>query len=180
MVLVSGGNKSCFGQCGEVEKAWNETAALLSADPSAPHLGYINCDDQPILCSIWVAGPPAVWYFQLPISTVDQSKPATTLHIVTLNTTTITTQDIVQIHTKKTYENVAPYEGIFHPFDGWVAQLGLNIPIGYVLWVFGIVPSWAMMVGISFFSRSFLSRRVGNAGAQPRGAAPAAGAAPAR
>jgi len=160
MVLVSGGNKTCYGQCDRVEKAWNESAALLSADPSSPKLAYVNCDDQPILCSMWATGPAAVWRFEFPVPSADQSTPATTLHIVPLNTTTVAAKDITQIHTKKSYQDVQPYEGYFHPFDGILAKLGLITPIGYILYGFGIVPSWLLMVGISFLSRTFMSRRI--------------------
>ncbi|MCJ1230355.1 hypothetical protein MMC12_007028 [Toensbergia leucococca] len=183
MVFVSGGNKTCYGRCDGVEQAWNESAALFAATPTAPHLGYINCDTNAILCSTWAAGPPAIWYIELPIVHADQSAPATTIHIVTLNTTTATTQEIFQIHTKKTYEEVPVYEGAMHPFDGWFAKAGLNVPLGYVLFGFSIIPSWAFMIIISMFSRTIMSRRVGNPNVQaaastqqgrPLGGAPAA------
>lgn len=124
--------------------------------PLAPKLGYVNCDHQPILCSIWASGVPTLWHFQVPVAQPDQSKPATTLHIVPLNTTTTTTQDIVKIHTEQTYKEIPPYEGLFHPIDGWLAKLGLLTPLGYGLWAFALVPSWAFMIGISFLSRSFM------------------------
>lgn len=156
MVFVSGGNKTCYGRCGKVEEAWNETAALFAADPTAPHLAYLNCDKQPVLCSTWAAAAPTIWHIQRPIAQADQSTPATTIHIVPLNTTTTTAQKIVQIHTQKTYEKRPVYEGAFHPFDGYLAKLYLNKPAGYAIFAFSQIPSWAFMIGISMFSRNMM------------------------
>ena len=156
MVLVSGGNKTCFGQCIGIELAWNESASAFGPDPTAPRLGYINCDTDAILCSVWAAGPPAIWHIQLPVPAIDQSKPATTIHIVPLNTTTSTAQDIIEIHYAKTFEKTPVYEGAFHPFDGWLAQYGLNVPIGYILFGFSKVPSWMFMIIVSFASRTIM------------------------
>ena len=156
MVLVSGGNKTCHGMCENVERAWNESATLFAADPTAPHLGYLDCENEKVLCATWYTGPAAVWYIQLPVPAPDQSKPATTIHIVKLNTTTVTAKDILEIHTKKTYEKVPVHEGWFHPFDGQLAQYGLNVPAGYALWAFSLLPSWTFMVLISFISRTIV------------------------
>ena len=156
MVFVSGGNKTCYGRCAKVEEAWNETAALFAADPTAPHLAYINCDKQAVLCSTWAAAAPTIWHIQRPIAQADQSTPATTIHIVPLNTTTTTAQKIVQIHTQKTYEKWPVYEGAFHPFDGYLAKFYLNKPAGYAIFAFSQIPSWAFMIGISMFSRNMM------------------------
>lgn len=181
MVFISGGNKTCYGRCAGVEEAWNKSAALLAADPSSPRLAYLNCDQQPVLCATWAAGPPTIWHVQLPVPGPDQSTPATTVRIIGLNTTTTTAVDIIEIHSRKTYENKPVYEGALHPFNGWVAQYGLLTPLGYTLYVFANVPSWAFMIGISMFSRYYMSRRAGG-GAEdnparrsaPLGGAPAA------
>ena len=156
MILVSGGNKTCYGQCAGIELAWNESATAFAVDPTAPNLGYVNCDTSAILCSIWAAGPPAIWHIQLPIPAADQSKPATTIHIVPLNTTTSTAQEIIEIHYAKTFEKTPVYEGAFHPFDGQLAKLGLNVPLGYVLYGFSKVPSWMFMILVSFASRTIM------------------------
>ncbi|KAL8710757.1 MAG: hypothetical protein Q9220_004775 [cf. Caloplaca sp. 1 TL-2023] len=153
MVFFSGGNKTCYGRCAGLEQAWNESAALLAADPTSPRLAYANCDKDPILCATWAAGPPTIWYIQLPVTAPDQSKPATTIRIVGLNTTTTTAKDITSIHTQKTYEKKPVYEGSLHPFDGWVAKYGLLVPFGYVMYGFANVPSWAFMIVISMGSR---------------------------
>lgn len=200
MVFVTGGNKTCYGQCGGVEAAWNESATAFAADPTAPNLASLNCDTAAVLCTIWAAGPPAIWHIEVPVTSVHQSRPATTIHIVPLNATTSTAQEIIEIHYGKTYEKRGVYEGAFHPFDGWLAKYGLNVPLGYVLFGFSMVPSWMFMILISFVSRTVMyvyicycfkldmliaprNRRVGNPNvaraeaqrrAQPQGGAPAA------
>ncbi len=152
MIFVSG-NKTCYGQCAGLESAWNETAAIFAAEPtSVPKLGYINCDTSPVLCAIWYATPPSVWHVQLP----QQAAEATTVHIVPLNSTTTTARDLVKVHTTKTYEKTPVYEGVFHPFDGLLARFGIAKPVGYVLYGFGLMPSWAVMIGISFISRNLM------------------------
>jgi hypothetical protein len=65
-VMVTGGNSSCFGHCTTAETAFNQTAALWSINPSAPHLGYLDCDNQPVLCNSWGAGPPSLWILDVP------------------------------------------------------------------------------------------------------------------
>ena len=156
MILVSGGNKSCYGQCARVEKAFNETAAVFVADPTAPNLGYLNCENEPILCATWATGPPSIWHIQFRIAQADQSTPATTIRIIKLNSTTTTTGEITAIHTGKTYEKEPVYEGAFHPFNGWLTQLHLNQPLGYALYYFSLIPSWLFMIVISMVSRNIM------------------------
>lgn len=72
-----------------------------------------------------------------------------------MNTTTVTPEEIYQIHSKKNFEKVPRYEGIMHPTDGWLAKYHLNIPVGYAIFAIGAIPSWAVMIGISLFSRTF-------------------------
>ncbi|KAI4182301.1 MAG: hypothetical protein L6R41_006066 [Letrouitia leprolyta] len=156
MVFISGGNKTCYGRCAGVEQAWNKSASLLAADPSSPQLAYLNCDQQPVLCATWAAGPPSIWHIQIPVARADQSRPATTVRIIGLNTTTTTAINIIELHSQKKYEKRPVYEGALHPFNGWVAQYGLLTPLGYTLYVFANVPSWAFMIGISMFSRYYM------------------------
>lgn len=49
-----------------------------------------------------------------------------------------------------------PYEGPFHPFDGFLAKVGATEPLAHVLYYIGKVPSWAFMIGMSFFSRQYM------------------------
>lgn len=150
-VLVTGGNKTCFGLCNNVETAFNQTAALWAADPTAPHLAYLNCEDQPVLCNSWGAGAPTLWTFEVlpkPAPVIVRSKG--------LNHTTTTMKDFTDLHSSGSWKDSTPYEGYFHPFDGPLAKYGLAVPLGYVFWFFNVVPSWLMMIGISFLSRSWM------------------------
>lgn len=156
MVFVSGTNKTCYGLCGDLEVAWNKTAALFAADPTAPKLGYINCDTNAILCAIWAARPPSIWHIQLPVVQKDQSRAATTVRILKLNATTTTAKDMMNIHAQKTYQKADVYEGAFQPFDGWLAQTGLATPLGYAMFGFSLVPTWGLMLLVSFVSRSLM------------------------
>ncbi|KAB8239421.1 uncharacterized protein BDW43DRAFT_258005 [Aspergillus alliaceus] len=164
LLFITGGNKTCFGRCAQAEKSFNESVLLFSADPTSPNLGYLNCESNQVLCSAWSAGAPSVWYFQVPAQ-VSEQRPATTLHTVYLNSTTVTPGTIYKVHSEKTYENKPAYEGPFHPTEGWLAQNGLLVPAGYVIYAFSAIPSWLFMIFISFFSRTMMSRRVGNTGA---------------
>jgi len=177
-VLLTGGNKTCFGQCDGVNKAYNETALLFSVDPSAPRLGYVNCDYQPILCNSWAAGPPQVYILEV----TPEPNPVT-VHTVGLNTTTTNVKTFTDLKSTKSWKEKPAYDGYFHPFDGPIAKFGLALPLGWVLWFFSAVPSWMFMIGVSFLSRSFMGRRMQPAAAAgtapaPRGARPgdAAGA----
>jgi len=165
-VLISGGNKTCFGHCGQVEAAFNETALLLSVKPGAPHFGYINCDSQPVLCNSWAAGPPNLWV-------IDVAAPPAPVEVryLNLNTTTTTVKTLTDLQANKKYRKREPYTGYFHPFDGQLAKYGLAVPVGYVFWALAIIPSWAFMIFISFVSRNIMSKRT--LGPQPGGAAPA-------
>ena len=98
-----------------------------------------------------------MWYVQLPIAEEGQSKAATMVHIVPLNTTTVTTQEIVRLHSAKEYmQKGKVYEGVFHPFDGVLAQYGLNMVLAYVLVGFSLIPSWTLMILISFVTRTLM------------------------
>ncbi len=103
-VLITGGNKTCFGQCGQIEAAFNETAALWALNPTAPHLGYLDCDNQPVLCNAWSAGPPALWFFEV------SAKPAP---VVTrsrrLNTTTTEVKTFTDFLSSQSYKALEPY-----------------------------------------------------------------------
>ncbi|TVY43933.1 hypothetical protein LSUB1_G000886 [Lachnellula subtilissima] len=172
-ILVTGGNKTCFGHCTGVETAFNETAALWSINPTAPQLGYLNCDDQPVLCNSWGAGPPSLWIMEVsaPPAPVD-------VRVKSLNATTTTVQTFTDLHSTKEWKSKPLYEGYFHPFDGIFAQYGLAVPLGYLFWGFAVIPSWMFMIGISFISRTFMSNR--SAGPNPRAGGAAPAAAPAR
>ena len=156
MILVSGGNKTCAGQCVQLEKEWNETVSLLAADPTAPSMGYINCDTEGPLCNTWQAQPPTIWHIQRPIAKADQSTPASTVYINYLNVTATSAGDMVALHTGKKFEDGVLYEGYFQPFDGVLAQYGINKAAGYVIYYVGLVPSWTFMLMVTMISRTFM------------------------
>jgi len=170
-VFITGGNKTCFGHCLQSEIAFNETAALWSINPTAPHLAYLNCEAQPVLCNSWAVGPPSVYIFEVsaPPAPVD-------VYVHYLNSTTTTVKTFTDLHSSKAWKETPPYQGYFHPFDGELVKYGVAVPIGYVIWFFGVVPSWFFMIGISFLSRTVMSRR----GLGPQPPRPAAAAPPAR
>lgn len=156
MLFVTGGNKTCFGLCKHAEAEWNKSVALIAASKNPPHLALLNCETDPVLCNAWALGPPSVLYMQLPQPLADQSHPATTVYSIALNRTSVTAAEIAAIHTEGKFAEKAPYEGYFHPFDGQLAKFGLSIPFGYAVYYFNMIPSWMMMVGISFFTRTFM------------------------
>ncbi|RFU28000.1 hypothetical protein B7463_g8340, partial [Scytalidium lignicola] len=173
-VFVTGGNKTCFGHCQKVEAAFNETAALWSSDPKAPHLAYLNCESQPVLCNSWGAGPLNLWIMEVP------APPAPVdIHHWNLNATTTTAKTFQDLRSSGEWKNKPAYEGYyFHPFNGLLAQYNLAVPLGYFFWGFSIVPSWLFMIIVSFFSRRIVNNRLGPAA--PPAAAGAARPAAAR
>lgn len=178
-VLVTGRNKTCYGEswssspplsaarreslrppdpgnaspghCAKVEQAFNETAAKFALTPGSPHMAFVNCDDQPILCNSWAASTAQVWSFAMlpPPGPVEIYKKR-------LNLTTTTSADLVALHASKTKAEWTLVDSVFHPFTGKVAELGLAVPYGYVMWAFGLVPNWLFMVIVSIASRSMM------------------------
>lgn len=76
-----------------------------------------------------------------------------------LNLTTTTARDIVDAYTKRAEEGVfRKYgaDGYFHPYQGVLAKYGAAVPVGYVLWALNAIPSWGMMLFISFISRTMM------------------------
>ncbi len=78
------------------------------------------------------------------------------IYLKRLNITTTTAQTFIDYHTSGHKETFKLHTGYFHPFDGILAQNGLSIPAGYFFWIFNAIPSWAMMLGVSFISRTFM------------------------
>lgn len=187
MVYMTGGNKSCFGRCENADRAWNQSVPLLKALPQAANkptlkLGTIDCESNEILCVAWSAGVPAIWHFLTP-ATASSPDATTDLRIIRLNTTTVNVGDITSIPSasKSRYEDYKTYDGILHPIDGAFQKYGVSVPFGYILWIMGAIPSWLMMLVISFASRQIMNKRMGEGGAlgAPPAAAAPAGAQPA-
>ncbi|KAH8811743.1 hypothetical protein F5884DRAFT_783243 [Xylogone sp. PMI_703] len=148
-VFLTGGNKTCFGRCQGPETAFNETASLWASDPKAPHLGYIDCESQAVLCNSWGTGPLTLWIMEVP------TPPAPVdIHVWNVNATTTTIKTFQDLRNSREWKEKPAYEGYyFHPFNGLLAQYNLAVPLGYFFWVFSVVPSWLFMIVISFFSR---------------------------
>ncbi|KAI9681355.1 MAG: hypothetical protein M1817_002638 [Caeruleum heppii] len=151
-VFVTGGNKTCYGLCGKANQAWEQATGLLSFSPSAPNLAILDCEANRVLCNAWVAGPPAIWHITVPPT---EGAP-TDIRITRLNSSTITANNIVELHATESWKERKLYQGAVHPFDGPLAKTGLMIPMGYILWAFSIFPSWALMLAISLGSRTFM------------------------
>ncbi|KXH41230.1 hypothetical protein CSIM01_03436 [Colletotrichum simmondsii] len=181
-VLITGRNKTCFGHCDKIETAFNESTIKFAKLPESPHLGLLNCDDQPVLCNAWSAGTASIWSIGLlpPGADVDVYRKR-------LNITTTTSDDIVDLWKAQSKEEWILTDNIFHPFNSWIAKNNLSVPVGYVFWAFNLVPNWLFMILVSFGSRTLMNRRMGNTfdnraaaaagGAPPAAAAPAGGVA---
>jgi hypothetical protein len=78
------------------------------------------------------------------------------IHYKRLNLTTVTSQDIVDAYTGRPDIQWRKFEGYFHPIDGFFAKYGLSVPLGYFFWALGAIPSWAMMLVVSFMTRSMM------------------------
>ncbi|KIW92587.1 uncharacterized protein Z519_06434 [Cladophialophora bantiana CBS 173.52] len=168
LVYLTGGNKTCFGRCGPVDAVWNESVPLLAALPrpagSPPLiLGLLDCEKDEVLCTAWASGVPVIYHFLLPKQSAASAGAKTPLHIIPLNTSTTTVADITSLPraSKSRYQEYPEYTGVLHPIDGLLAKTGVLQPFGYFMWALGTMPSWMMMLGISFISRQIMSRRMG-------------------
>lgn len=157
MVLISGGNKTCAGHCHKIEVDFNETAAILAADATAPKLGYINCDQQGVLCATWTARPPTIWWISRPHPRPGQEvPPESSIRITYPGYNGSSVQDLVALHTGKKYEEGYLLESIFQPFDGQLKQYGINKIVGYIYFALSSIPSWGYMLAVSMFTRNVM------------------------
>lgn len=142
-----------LGHCGNVEQAFNETAAKFAILPGSPHMGIVNCDDQPILCNSWSAGAGSIWSFHmLPApAPVDIYKKR-------LNLSSTTSEELVNLRSAESKDKAGfvLIDSWFHPFNGKATELGLSVPYGYAMWAFGLVPNWLFMIIVSMASRSMM------------------------
>ncbi|KAI1802582.1 hypothetical protein F4811DRAFT_389699 [Daldinia bambusicola] len=154
-VLITGGNKTCFGHCGRIEAAFNETAGKWALTPGSPHTALLNCEDQPVLCNSWSAPVGALWIFEV----LPEPAPVN-IWTKRFNMTTVTSDDIVELQAEGYKSSAHLHDGFFHPFNGPLAKNGLAVAAGWVLWAFSLLPSWAFMILVSIFSRSMMSNRL--------------------
>ncbi|KAI0098580.1 hypothetical protein F4776DRAFT_669297 [Hypoxylon sp. NC0597] len=154
-VLITGGNKTCFGHCGRIEAAFNETAEKWAATPDAPHTALLNCENQPVLCNAWSAPVGAIWIFEI----LPEPAPVD-IWTKRFNMTTVTSDDIVALREEGFKSSAKLHDGFFHPFNGPLAKNGLATPVGWILWAFNLLPSWAFMILVSIFSRTMMTNRL--------------------
>lgn len=139
------------GHCEQVETEFKKAAAKFAVTPSGPHTAILDCEAEPVLCNSWSAPTSSVWIFEM----LPAPAPID-IWAKRLNYTTTTSEDIFKLHQDGYKEQAKLHDGMFHPFNGWFAQNGVATPVGYVLWFFNLVPSWAFMIGISMLSRSMM------------------------
>lgn len=168
LVLITGGNKTCSGQCTVAETSWNMSIPLIVGsavvgnreggipEGQYPKFAMLDCEHEPVLCHTVGTKPPAIMHIALPRPAEDQSTPGTTVRYIPLNKTSVTAGEIAALYTQRKYEETAPYAGILHPFDGAIVKAGLDNMVGYVLWGYSLLPTWALMVAVSFGSRMFM------------------------
>jgi hypothetical protein len=174
LVFITGGNSTCFGLCGNATKAWNASLPVVAAKSPALKFAYLDCETENLLCNQWSVGAPALYLFSIPKPLADQSAPVPVVRYQPLNRTSTTTETFKTLLVDNEIEKVAPYEGFFHPFNGEIQKFGLALPYAYITWGFSKMPSWLPMILVSFFSRSFMGKRMNpGAPAQAQGAAPA-------
>ncbi|KAI5292532.1 hypothetical protein KEM52_006286 [Ascosphaera acerosa] len=158
MMLVTGGNKTCFGRCGQLNKAWEDAIPLFSLDPTSPSLARLDCEKEGLLCNTILANPPYIHHIRIPIKDAEHPdvRPPTEIVQVRLNTSTVNPDTVYDLHAKNVWKDFTPNTSFMHPFDSQLARSGLLIPFGYVLYGFSKVPSWLLMVSISMFSRTIM------------------------
>ena len=139
--------------CVRAEAAFNETADHFATLPDAPHMGLINCDNEPVLCNAISCGPGSLWILDVlpPPLNVD-------INIKRLNLTTVEAKDIIGYLPREGRKEAGfrPFISYFHPFDGPLAKYGVLIPLGYVAWVFSFIPNWLFMFAVSAISRTMM------------------------
>jgi hypothetical protein len=115
-------------------------------------MGYLNCDDQPILCNAWSTGTSNLYVFEMLPSPapIDVYKKR-------LNLTTTTSDSLVKLQESGTKADfVLLDDGWFHPFNGKAVEYGIAVPFGYIMWAFGLIPNWLFMLVVSFASRTMM------------------------
>jgi hypothetical protein len=126
----------------------------MAAKANAPKFAYLDCEKENILCNSWSVGAPSLYYFSIPKPLPDQSAPVPVVRYQPLNRTSTTAETYKKLVLDNEIANVAPYEGLFHPFNGELQKFGLAVPYAYITWGFSKMPSWLPMILVSFLSRS--------------------------
>jgi len=139
------------GHCGKAEAVFNETADRFAVIPGTPHMGYVNCEQESVLCHAINCWPGSLWVFEM-------LPPPAAINIYgkRLNLSSIAVPELLELQASGSKESFSLIDGWWHPFDGAVAEYGLLIPAGYVSWVFSYIPNWLFMFVISMVSRMLM------------------------
>ena len=116
---------------------------------------------------MWAVEPPAIYHllFPVPVSEssdqasqqADQSsKPVVEARFFPLNGTTVTPTEIAELSTQERYVDKEPYTGWFQPWEGVLAQFGLNVPVAYVVFYASKMPNWVPLMLASVLSRNMM------------------------
>ncbi|PKS07010.1 hypothetical protein jhhlp_005607 [Lomentospora prolificans] len=157
-VLISGRNKTCGGyHCLRAESAFNETAEHFATIPETPHMGLINCDNEPVLCNFLSAGVGSIWVFEMLPRPLEID-----IYVRRLNLSTVEAKDIIGYLPQEGRARFRKLDSHFHPFDGTLAQYGVLLPLAYATWVFSFIPNWLFMFAVSAISRTMMTNRMRN------------------
>jgi hypothetical protein len=80
----------------------------------------------------------------------------TDIRVVHLNATAVTKDDILELQDQEAANKAPLYTGIFHMFDGPLAKGQINEYVGTALYYLSYIPSWAYLLSISLFSRTYM------------------------
>ena len=116
-------------------------------------MAYLNCDDQPLLCSSWLIGPAHIWAIDVVPNPEDVNIYKHRFNVSSIDADYMTA---LRSDDKENDDRWTKVESYFHPFNGQVAKLHLSMPFAWVLWFFNIFPNWLMMLIVSFVSRSMM------------------------
>lgn len=137
----------------KAEAAFNETAVNFHAmaETETPNMALLNCDDEPILCNMWGAGPGALWAIDLLPAPLDVD-----IYQTRLNLSTATPESVAAFLDPAARAEWTLVDSFFHPFNSKLAKLNLAEPAAYAIYYIGKVPSWAFMFVLSAFSRTMM------------------------
>ncbi len=108
-----------------------------------------------MLCNSWSANAGNLWLFQI----LPTPAPVE-IYTRRTNLTTVTGAEVVEAATAadrvEAGWHLFSQDGYFHPFEGKLAKLGLSVPLGYFFWALNAIPSWGLMLIVSFISRTMM------------------------
>jgi len=85
-------------------------------------MAYLNCDNQPILCNAWSAGPASLYIIEM----LPEPAPVE-IYSKRLNLTTTTSDTLVAFHESGSKDQFHRIDSSwFHPFNGKLAEYGVS------------------------------------------------------